>query len=403
MTGRWPLHPPPVEGEALTSWLSRLAEIYGMSVEELIRHNLGNPHADPLGCRLDALDWNPPEEMLSALGTHTGVPFGRLRQMTVAGWVPWLLDTLDPKTTPESAFDTYVRQNSVLLAPKERSHRQVSGWRAWLPTDPKRVPMCRACPTCVSTATAGGFGFTLIAQLPLTLTCPQHNCRLAPAIGGLGSFAGWEKHDTRAIPVPAPVSTMDTRTHEGLRTGTVTLPRRSVHVGMWFRLLRTLIDELSISVSALRVRSKRSVQRVWEVVGHPLRAGIVGPWRPYEALPWNRQQVMLEGAAIALHLIEAGEIPAYGTFAQLLTSEPVSTVFGGITPTGDRPDYWRQVEQEMSKAIAEAQEDPAAARQLLAILTTATCSEARFRSIREDLVTLGVPHRYLPSTLKETS
>ena len=30
MTGPWPLHPPPGDGEALTSWLNRLAEVYGM-------------------------------------------------------------------------------------------------------------------------------------------------------------------------------------------------------------------------------------------------------------------------------------------------------------------------------------------------------------------------------------
>ena len=46
MTRRWPLHPPPGEGEALTSWLSRLAEVYGMSVEDLLRHSLAAPGVD---------------------------------------------------------------------------------------------------------------------------------------------------------------------------------------------------------------------------------------------------------------------------------------------------------------------------------------------------------------------
>jgi hypothetical protein len=35
---------------------------------------------------------------------------------------------------------------------------------------------------------------------------------------------------------------MDRLTDEGLRTGTVHLPRRPVQVGVWLRLLRTLLD-----------------------------------------------------------------------------------------------------------------------------------------------------------------
>ncbi len=37
-----------------------------------------------------------------------------------------------------------------------------------------------------------------------------------------------------------------------MTTGTVTLPRRPVHVGVWLRMLRTLLDEVSISTSRVR-------------------------------------------------------------------------------------------------------------------------------------------------------
>lgn len=33
---RWPVHPPPVIGEALTSWLRRIATEYHLSVDDLI-------------------------------------------------------------------------------------------------------------------------------------------------------------------------------------------------------------------------------------------------------------------------------------------------------------------------------------------------------------------------------
>ena len=49
------------------------------------------------------------------------------------------------------------------------------------------------------------------------------------------------RDDQHLLDVPAsePVAVMDRRTHEGITTGTVTLPRRPVHVGVWFRLLVT--------------------------------------------------------------------------------------------------------------------------------------------------------------------
>lgn len=92
---RWPLHPRPGPGEALSSWLERTAQLYGLSVKDLVRHNLGPASTlledpDPV-----ELDWDPPAAVLAALAERTGVPVGELRRMTLGGWVPWLTDTLD--------------------------------------------------------------------------------------------------------------------------------------------------------------------------------------------------------------------------------------------------------------------------------------------------------------------
>ena len=38
---RWPLHPQPCPGEALTSWLERIADVYDMPMDALVRYNLG--------------------------------------------------------------------------------------------------------------------------------------------------------------------------------------------------------------------------------------------------------------------------------------------------------------------------------------------------------------------------
>ena len=84
-TRRWPLHPPPGPGEALTSWLARLAGLYGMTSGYLLRHSLGEASAlldDP---RAADLDFDPPAGILQALAERTGTDLGVVRQTTIAG------------------------------------------------------------------------------------------------------------------------------------------------------------------------------------------------------------------------------------------------------------------------------------------------------------------------------
>ncbi|WP_448072686.1 hypothetical protein [Georgenia yuyongxinii] len=139
------------------------------------------------------------------------------------------------------------------------------------------------------------------------------------------------------------------------------------------------------------------MRRIWHTAGQPVRAGMVAPWRPYEALPWPEQQMFLDAAATALDLIETGEIIAHGALASLLTPEPRRPVPEG---TPDR-HYWQQAEDALNTAIVRAQHDPAPARQLLATLTALTRSEVTFQRIRDDLITLGIPDDHLPRTLAE--
>jgi hypothetical protein len=70
--------------------------------------------------------------MLVALAERTGVELAQLRAMTLGGWVPWLFDTLPLRQwDTQTTFDTYVRENSVLLAPGEAGTTQVSRWKRW--------------------------------------------------------------------------------------------------------------------------------------------------------------------------------------------------------------------------------------------------------------------------------
>lgn len=327
--------------------------------------------------------------VLAALHERTGVACDQLRQMTIAGWVPWLLDSIDPADDP-SAFTTYVQQDSVLLAPGEAVARHVPGWRAWLPTEPLR----RACPRCIADPARG---FTLLSQLPLMVSCPEHAVRLEATFGSLGVFIAWQADGTQPTQANEHVVAMDRRTHEGLTTGMVTLPRRKVHLGVWVRLLRTLLDELGTPTTQLRSPARSAIRRIWQATGQP-RPAAQRRWRPYEALDWPRQQAMLEAAATALHLIEAGDVTARGTLGPLLRVESHQPVPDSRPPTAppEPVDHWNRALDELRAAVEEAQRDPEAARQLLDVCTALCRTRSCFDRIREALIGAGVPERFLP-------
>jgi hypothetical protein len=386
-TPRWPLHPAAAPGEALSSWLERIGDVYGYSTMDLLRYNLGPASLD-LGRRpVRDLDLAPPAGVLDALHERTGVPREQLREMTVAGWVPWLLDSLE--AVPDcSAFDTYVRSDSVLFALGEVTrHRPVTGWRAWLPA----MPIQRACPACLTGPAPPGL--PLVGQLPLTLSCPQHGCRLEHLQGRVGARLFWHEKNVQVTDVPARVIAMDRLTHEGMTTGTVTLPGRSVHVGVWFRLLRTLIEELNTPISYVcSSAQKTQLQWIWQAIDLPVRAGLVGVRAVYEDLDWPQQQTLLHAAAAAVHLAQDGHITARGALGTALQIQPHRPVYDG-----DQPDPVTQLRRLLQEMVDLARADEHSARQLFTFSAVPQRVRSDFERSKRMLIDAGVPAHFLPS------
>jgi hypothetical protein len=242
----------------------------------------------------------------------------------------------------------------------------------------------RACPEC---AAIPGRGTSLLAALPPMTTCGEHGCRLVPDVSLLPGAADRPP----ARPPPGPVAAMDRLTWEGLTTGMVTLPRRVVHVGVWLRMLRALLDEVSLPESRVRRQSAAALSQVWEAAGLPPRGGL-GTWRPYEALPLERQEALMQAAACALDLIQAGAITARGTFGHLLIAEPDREVY-----EGDRRAWeLKQARAELREVFMRARYDPATARRVLEMFTVGCFTVTSFYRERHYLTMLGIPEELLP-------
>ncbi|WP_157255229.1 TniQ family protein [Nonomuraea typhae] len=394
---RWPLHPKPGVGEALSSWLSRLAALYSLSVLQLLENNAGPASALARRAFDDGLDWDPPAELLDALAERTGTTVGDLRLMTIAGWVPWLADTLEVDNGSE-AFHTYARQDSVLLPEGEAGINAVDRWRPWVPVNRGRPTVGRICPVCTTDPSRGT---PLTATLPLMLSCPEHRCRLED--GSTVALAATLDQPLPHRAAPEHVLALDSLTHEGLATGTVTLPRRTVHVGVWLRLLRTLLDEVSISTSRVRQHSTTALDLIWSTAGLPSRAGL-NVWRPYERLDSERQEAMLEAAACALNLVQTGAIVARGTLGPLLIPMPYQPAYDGTRtrPLGLRrsrlPEHDpADMETALKDVFEAAKTDQATARWILQCLTWRLRTTAAFDRERDSLILMcGIPAEFLP-------
>lgn len=390
-TRRWPLHPPPAPGEALTSWVARLAAPYGMTSSYLLRHGLGEASALLDGPQAGDLDFDPPAGILRALAERTGTDLGVVRLTTIAGWVPWLAGTLDPYDGQE-AFDSYVRQDSVLLAPGEAGSNAVPHWVPWIRVhDEEWRTELRVCPACFADPARGT---SLLAMLPMMTTCGEHGFRLQTEIAV--RLAAIDPDPEPPPPAPEPVVAMDRLTFEGLTTGTVTLPGRPVHVGMWFRLLRTLLDEVSLAPSRVSDQSAATLATIWEAAGWPARGGLT-VWRPYERLDFRLQRAMTEAAATALHLAADGEITARGTLGRYLAPEPHREVYEGDRDAWERAQARRREQAELRAMLDRAQYDPATARKVLQAFTIGVRTiDGFYRERRFVTGVLGIPEEFLP-------
>jgi hypothetical protein len=209
---------------------------------------------------------------------------------------PWLFDTVHPRRhNLQDIFDTYVRGNSVLLAPRSGGGHVVAHHRQTWPGPwmPFRAPR-RACPAC---AAEPDHGEALIWRLALTAGCLEHGYHLEDATSVAVAIALGDPPDP--VLVGEPLATLDRYVLAALTTGRVQLPGRTVHAGVWFRLLRSLLDEVSIAATSISVHARTTLGRVWDAAGRPPRGGLTS-WQPYENLTPEMQQAMRHAAATAI-------------------------------------------------------------------------------------------------------
>jgi hypothetical protein len=144
-----------------------------MDVHELLEHDLGHS-------QVDDLDTAPPLALLTMLSQRSGIELDRLRSMSLAGWVPWLLDSLDDSVP--AALETYAFQLRGAAAeahPQGAIHHELACLAAQ-PDDSSGLSALSERSNESSCATRW--------KLPLMLSCPLHGCWLESYWGVPGRY-----------------------------------------------------------------------------------------------------------------------------------------------------------------------------------------------------------------------
>lgn len=232
----------------------------------------------------------------------------------------------DRRAWPATSPASWVRREPVTSSPPTRDSsrscchgrrrdRHLPGWQAWIPAD--GLLMWRVCPQCLLAAAPPPYPYLLAWAIPIMLTCPIHDRWLEFYADPPGDYI---RIPYRQPPPPNPaVTAMDTITWQAITTGHTTLPGGNVPARTWFRLLRTLIDE--ISAAPPEYGNAPTVTQQARGSGRPAPTE-QHDRRPYEDQPPDAQDQILKAAATAIAALQAGTTTGRGDTAPLLQPRP---------------------------------------------------------------------------------
>ncbi len=290
VTARWPLHPCPLPYESLSSWISRLAKEYNLSTGELLSNALSIKFI-----RNHLIDYDPPDELIMKLSTYTGVNEASIRAMTLQGYVPWIIDTLDINNS--ECLRNYATQYRTLLPPKikwmssgvrKRYKKKITYCRPWI-AEPygKEYLFCAQCIRTDSIPYDRIFW-----RLCMMASCHIHGCLLDI------SDCSVVKLIPSSVSKPADdnLLSVDKLTFQALTVGEVTLPNGSMmNACVYVRFLRSLIEEIFCRPSSMRRCKHHILLEMIELLGIDILSwGSSGNSLLFERLPFSLRCYILK-------------------------------------------------------------------------------------------------------------
>jgi len=274
----WPMRVDPAEGEALSSWLSRIALLYNVAYPDLLERYLGLSKNDG--------DINLTEDLnlINRIAHLSRVPFDKVRAMTFRGMVPFSFGK------GLGSFADYVLEQTVLLRSWGRWEGiagQTSDWQPWISHG-----LVRACRKCAASDQV--IFARLEWLLPIMLSCPKHGCYLDECFITPGRFISWKV----ALPGKPSAATrwLDKTTYQAIVSGVTTDYTGAKPAALWFRKLRTVIEELA-APAYVHGDDRRIIKALWSNIGEDAPYAVR---KTFENMKWQDQLKILQVAAFSM-------------------------------------------------------------------------------------------------------
>lgn len=391
MARRWPLHPPPYMDEALSSWVTRLSAAYGVDPFDFLRYEFSY-FTDRE--QFEFLDIQPPYRLLEELAQCTGIHVSQVVSLTARSYVPLLIDSLNP--TPDLYSDYTYQFNIFLTHKKPIKEGRIEDWVPWLNIK------AQGCQTCIEEDKNPYF--RLYWRFPWMMSCPKHGLLLRdvyffslPRKEKIEFL--WLANEIEPKDAPHSLRRMDAMTLQAITQGITEVPRGKMHGGIWLRILRNLLEELSLPSSAMPNKIRSLLGSFWEELDLSFRHSL-SRWKPFEEYKHHQQYSLMHVASL---IIESACERRWG-----LPDFLVEHLAPILTPKKDlasvyRPHYAPPRIEEcngkplpslnvlMDELIEAMRKDPNEVRAFRRLIFSFNPSPARRKGIDDGLKELGIP------------
>lgn len=292
---RWPVHSEPIEGEALSSWLRRIGRVYGCSVADLLKYDLGFTEVKTKG-----LDMGAPSDLLAAIAVCIGLPMKTIKRTTFAGSVPFFFQRSYVAPVKED-----IKYCSVLFETTNPAPGSFSKLRQWFRKE--TVSKINGCRQCLADYPDGAV--LLSWGLTVVLSCPIHGLMLEPGRkGNDGEGLVWINEKAEAA--PKLLCYLDRRSMAAVSRGFVRLPGGVIGAAKWFRVLQTIFHELNGPLLSVEKERFKLQMRLWAAAEYH-------PNDPFLVFKFDKGCGLL--IATAIDLMVKGELTPTGRDGQLFS------------------------------------------------------------------------------------
>ena len=392
MVCRWPLHPQPYPDEALSSWINRLAATYGVDPIKFLGFEFG--HLMEIE-QLELIDLNPPYRLLEGLAERTGIEISEIRALTAQAYVPLLIDSLTP--LPEY-YAEYAYHFNLILSRKKLMNRNVENWIPWLTTE--RFLKTQGCKACIEEDKEPYI--RLYWRFSWMMSCPKHGLLLKEVRLFSGSLdwkmrAIWTDNSEKPQEAPETLSRMDAITLKAVTLGVTQVPAGNMHGGVWLRMLRALLEELSLPVAFMPIKARLLIESFWKEINLPFRYGI-SRWRPFEEYKQESQYTLMHLASLIFKVACDRQFSLPDNLINSFASIPISEkdLASFYASSRDSPelsksnDVWGNINELMDKLIEEMRRNPEEVKRFRRMMFSFSSSEENRRRVDDNLKELGI-------------